>query len=181
MSPNAAVPISEYPSCVPSPDHHCHCEPDRAHPRVASLAPSGQFTFWQSPDTQNRFRKAPKISTAPPPVILSAGRSPKSKDLRTDSSANVPEVRRSFDSHSFAQDDSRVVGADSPVVHSVQKIPLRNGTAAVPYHSYSGIRKIPMLSHRDLSDCQKTFWCGSTPNASPGGEAVIGRLQRAVQ
>ena len=31
-------------------------------------------------------------------VILSEGQSPKSKDLRTDYTANVPEVRRSFDS-----------------------------------------------------------------------------------
>ena len=31
-------------------------------------------------------------------VILSEGRSPKSKDLRTDFTAAVPQVRRSFDS-----------------------------------------------------------------------------------
>ena len=32
------------------------------------------------------------------PVILSEGRSPESKDLRTDFTANLPGVRRSFDS-----------------------------------------------------------------------------------
>ena len=42
---------------APATDHHCHCEPDRAHPRVASLAPAGQFTFWQSPGEM--LRKPP--------------------------------------------------------------------------------------------------------------------------
>ena len=39
------------------------------------------------------------------PVILSGGRSPESKDLRTDDTAVLTIVRRSFDSLSLAQDD----------------------------------------------------------------------------
>ena len=33
---------------------------------------------------------------------------------------------------------------------------------------------------RPASDCQKTFWCGSTPNASPGGKLSEKRSQRTV-
>ena len=39
------------------------------------------------------------------PVILSGGRSPESKDLRTDDTAVLTIVRRSFDSLALAQDD----------------------------------------------------------------------------
>ena len=28
---------------------------EATHPRVASLAPSGQFTFWESPGTRSKF------------------------------------------------------------------------------------------------------------------------------
>ena len=36
-------------------DHVCHCEaPKGPHPRVASLAPAGRFTFWQSHGTDGR-------------------------------------------------------------------------------------------------------------------------------
>ena len=41
----------------------------RPHPRVASLAPSGQFTFWQSPgtrcDIQRPTRRLPRRRSAP--------------------------------------------------------------------------------------------------------------------
>ena len=49
-------------------DHICHCEaPKGPHPRVASLAPAGQFTFWQSQGSfvQLKFlvRRCPEIAT----------------------------------------------------------------------------------------------------------------------
>ena len=54
--------------CAPSSEIECHCEPVRAHPRVASLAPAGQFTFWQSPGSTFRFahytRRFPQASSS---------------------------------------------------------------------------------------------------------------------
>ena len=43
--------------------------------------------------------------------ILSGGRSPESKDLRTDDTAVLTIVRRSFDSLSLAQDDRNRKGS----------------------------------------------------------------------
>ena len=72
-------------------------------------------------------KECPFFRNAPQSVILSAGRSPKSKDLRTGKTAKVTFVRRSFDSLALAQDDSPC--APEPNVHNCHE---RNKKEAAP-------------------------------------------------
>ena len=60
-------------------------------------------------------------------VILSVGRSPKSKDLRTSGTFAVKSVRRSWGFAALAQDDRFGGWCGFALVHSVLKLILRNG------------------------------------------------------
>ena len=65
-------PLQPLLSFIVVRQHMIIASPNGAHPRVASLAPVGQFTFWQSPGTASKIRTLYQaietwpFSTSPP-------------------------------------------------------------------------------------------------------------------
>jgi len=92
-------------------EKRCHCEAVRPHPSVASLAPLGQFTFWQSPGTMivtatqidGWHSPHPPIDRTTENRCHSERSVAESKNLRIVVLLCSHSVRRSFD---YAQDDT---------------------------------------------------------------------------